>query len=214
MGDEKTDRAGPPTPIETGSMDVSAPITSAPFHGQDMAADPAPTPRAEAPAPQPAARRSRPIVLFDPGWLFLIAGLAILAATVLIPAKDDLEEARWLRDRALAVEQHRQDRLGRYSDYLKSLDDADQSLIQSLAASQLNQIPDDRVPLPGATETGLSSASVFPALEPDPLLLEDRAKVGSMLERWTTDDRTRIWLIAGGAFCVLIGLLPQAARRT
>lgn len=151
--------------------------------------------------------------VFDPGWLFLIAGLAILAATILIPAQDDLDQARWLRDRALAVEHHRLDRLDRYDSYLKSLDDADQSLIQSLAASQLNQIPSDRTPLPGTTETARSSASVFPALEPEPLILNDRHHVGSLLERWTTNDRTRIWLIGGGAFCVLIGLLPAASRR-
>lgn len=151
--------------------------------------------------------------LFDPGWLFLIAGLAILAVTVLIPAKDDLDEARWLRDRALAVEHHRLDRLERYDHYLQSLDNADQSLIQSLAASQLNQIPADRVPLPGTTDTTRSSASVFPALEPEPLVLQDRHKVGSLLERWTTHDRTRVWLIGGGALCVLVGLLPAARGR-
>ncbi len=195
-------------------MDASATATSAPFQRPDAASHAAPESAPGRAMGRALSRPGRPIVLFDPGWLFLIAGLAILAATVLIPAKDDLEEARWLRDRALAVEQHRVDRLDRYTDYLKSLDDADQSLIQSLAASQLNQIPSDRMPLPGATETGRSSASVFPALEPEPLLLNDRAKVGSMLERWTTDDKTRIWLIAGGALCVLIGLLPQAVRRS
>lgn len=185
-------------------MDVPAPAPQAPSHGSITG------PAAVAPG---RSRSARPVVLFDPGWLFLIAGLAILAATVLIPAQDDLAEARWLRDRALAVEGHRQERLDRYAEYLRSLDDADQSLIQSLAASQLNQIPADRMPLEGATDTARSSASVFPALEPEPLKLEDRRTVGSLLERWTTNDRARIWLIAGGALCVLIGLLPQAIRR-
>lgn len=203
----KTDRAGDAGPIHTGSMEVSAPISPASGPPPELAPAPSAPVRHSAGRARPSAR------LLDPGWLFLLAGLAILAATVLIPAQDDLDEARWLRDRALAVEAHRQQRLDRYGEYLSSLDNADQSLIQSLAASQLNQIPDDRVPLPGATDTARSSASVFPALEPDPLRLSDRAKVGSMLERWTTDDRTRIWLIGAGALCVLIGLLPQAVRR-
>lgn len=193
---ENSDPAGPGGPIEAGSMDAPAPASPVLLSSR----------------PGAGPRRS-PVVL-DPGWLFLVAGLVILAATVLIPAQDDLAEARWLRDRALAVEQHRKDRLARYEEYLKSLDDADQSLIQSLAAMQLNQIPSDRTPLPGSTETARSSASVFPALEPDPLLLQDRRKVDSMLERLTTNDRTRIWLIAGGSLCVLIGLLPQALRKS
>lgn len=197
-------------------MEVSASASSVAFEpqGDALGEDAARAEDTAETAVQPRRRRlAGPVVLFDPGWLFLVAGLALLAATVLIPANDDLKEARWLRDRALAVEQHREDRLDRYSDYLKSLDDADQSLIQSLAASQLNQIPSDRMPLPGATDTARSSASVFPALEPEALMLDDRAKVGSMLERWSTDDKTRIWMIAGGALCVLIGLLPQATRR-
>jgi hypothetical protein len=155
-----------------------------------------------------------PIALFDPGWLFLISGIAILAATVLIPAMDDLSEARLQRDRALTLERHRVERIARYQEYLSALEREEPSLVMALAESQLNQIPRGRqliieqpTPLVGAAAP---SASVFADLEPPPPTLPDRVRVGSILERWTTSDAMRPWLIAGGALCLLIGLLPRS----
>jgi len=148
----------------------------------------------------------------DPGWLFIAAGLMVLGATVLIPAADDLGEARFLRDRARLVEGHRDDRLNRYENYLGALDRREPPLVLSLAASQLNQIPVDRAPFLDAGASATASASVYPALEPAPLRLAERGKIGSTLERWTTDPTMRLWLIAGGAVCVMVGLLPKARR--
>jgi hypothetical protein len=156
-----------------------------------------------------------PIALFDPGWLFLMAGLGLLGATVLIPAADELAEVRLQRDRALVLESHRVARLNRYDDYLGALEREEPSLVMALAESQLNQIPQGRQPiieqpqpLVGAPGAGVS-ASVFASLEPPPLRLPERVKTDSMLERWTTSDITRPWLIAAGALCLLIGLLPR-----
>lgn len=146
----------------------------------------------------------------DPGWLFLAAGLALLGAVLIIPAQDDLREAEFLRDRAVAIEAHRQARLDRYQEYIDALDRQEPSLVVALAASQLNEIPVDRSPLLEDTDVAVSSASVFPALEPPPLVLPERSKVDSILQRWSTDDRSRLWLIAGGAFCVLLGLITRA----
>ena len=47
---------------------------------------------------------SRP--LFDPGWLFLLAGFGLLGSLVLIPAMEDVEAARFKRDQVLAIEAH------------------------------------------------------------------------------------------------------------
>src|SRR5437763_930116 len=80
--------------------------------------------------PVPPSGRQRGASI-DPGWLFAIAGLAILACTVLLPALDDLGEARWQRDRALAIEKHRLVRLARYKQYLDALDSKDPALILS-----------------------------------------------------------------------------------
>jgi len=163
---------------------------------------PDPSPPALAP---PA---SAPLFRLDPGWLFLIAGLALLAATVLIPAADDLAEARWHRDRATAVENYRAKRLENYSDFLDAVARQDQSLLLSLAATQLNLAPADRVPMLDTTEVGTRSASVFPALEPTFIPAQAPRRPDSTLQRWATDNRKRLWLIVSGGMCVLIGLLP------
>lgn len=158
----------------------------------------------------PYAQRSP--ALIDPGWLFLLAGMGILAATVLIPAGEDLAAARFQRDRALVIEAHRMDRLARYEEYLAALDSHQPSLVLSLAASQLNQIPEGRAPIAGAKGAlgANSDVSVFPSLEPPPLTLPTRHKTESTLERLATNDHTRLWLIAAGAASVLIGLFPAS----
>lgn len=152
--------------------------------------------------------------LIDPGWLFIAAGMGILAAVVLIPAKESLDKARWQRDRALAVEKHRQERITRYEEYLAALDEQNPSLVLSLAESQLNQIPADRNVVPGAGGHLLGSRSqdlsVFPSLEPPPLELPEYHPVDSTLSRLVTSPKTRGWMILGGAVSVLVGLLPAS----
>lgn len=149
----------------------------------------------------------------DPGWLFLLAGLAVLIATVLIPAHDDLARARLQRDRARAIEARAAERLAHYSDYLDALRRGDRAVSLSLAATQLNLAPADRRVLetaPGGWDPGAFDASVFAALEPDPTPLPELTLPDTALRRLTTADGARLWLIAGGALCVLIGLLPAA----
>jgi len=168
-----------------------------------------PTPdAAPASAPAPAG----PLFRIDPGWLFLIAGAALLSATVLVPAVDDLSEAAWHRDRAMAVERYRTRRLENYTLYLDALERADPTVVLSLAATELNLAPADRLAVIDASENGLPGASVFPALEPEFAAPGPRARPRSLLQRWATDERARLWLIAGGALCVLLGLLPAARR--
>lgn len=151
-----------------------------------------------------------PLALIDPGWLFLIAGLVLLAATLLIPAFESLDDTRWQRDRALAVEKHRLARLARYSDYLGALEREEPALILSLAASQLNQIPEGREAILEAPLDATSSASVFAGLEPPMVRLPERETRPSLLERLTTGDRTRPWLLWAATVCLFIGVLPRA----
>lgn len=175
---------------------LSVPVSSEAIHpGVDIA---------------PPSQEAAVAPLIDAGWLFLIAGVALLGATLLIPAADDLAEARWIRDRALAVENHRMARLSRYEEYLGALENKDPSLVLSLAASQLNQIPADTAIIPGLEIAPDADASVFPALEPPPLVLPERKAIDSRLQRWATDSSKRIWLLAGSALLIMIGLLPPS----
>ncbi|MBL8764199.1 MAG: hypothetical protein JNM07_08010 [Phycisphaerae bacterium] len=152
--------------------------------------------------------------LFDPGWLFLAAGTALLGATVLIPAWEDLELTRWKLAVARAVEQQRTERVGTYTEFLGALERGDETLVQSLAARQLGQVPEGYSLLtPEGAESAPRSASPFEGLEPGRIVLPRKPERTSVLAKWTSDDRTRLWLIAVGALSVLIGLLPPTVRR-
>jgi hypothetical protein len=160
----------------------------------------------------PGSAGKKPVA-FDPGWLFLVSGLALLSAAMLIPAVDDLHEARWLRDRARVFERHRLERIQRHEEYLDALKEQDQTLGLALAASQLNQITADRAPLSGdQLEQPTGGASVFPALEPDPMGLPIRPVTDSTLHRLVTGDRTRGWVLAIAGVLILIGLLPPSVN--
>lgn len=159
--------------------------------------------------------RSRPLVRIDPGWLFLLAGLAVVACTILIPAAADLEAAKWERNKALAIERHRAARLERYGQYLAAVHRGDDDVMLSLMATQLNVSPSYRVPLMAMEDPRRVSASPFPALEPDALVLPpkpDMLNDPSLLTRLTTGERSRLWLIAGGVLSILLGVLPAVGR--
>lgn len=165
------------------------------------------------PIPVVPTRLPAPLFRFDPGWLFLIVGIVTVAATVVIPAQHDLENTRWQRDKALAVERQRQERVSNYGEYLAALKKQDESVVLSLATVQLTKSPENRVPLLDAPDPARTSASVFPSLEPSPVREPPPPTAGrraSTLDLWTTNPSTRLWLLAGGVLCILIGLLPAA----
>lgn len=165
-------------------------------------------------SPIPEVPQESPRPLLDPGWLFLAAGLGILGATLLVPASEDLDEARWKRDVALVYEQHREDRLARYEGYLAALDRREPQLVYTLAASQLGQMPADRGLITALNDSRVRNVSVFPALEPPVMQLpQARKPVDSMLTRLASSGSSRLWLIAVGAMCVLMGLLPGTRRK-
>ena len=87
------------------------------------------------------------------------AGLGVLISTVLIPAIDDLEQARWQRDRAAAIERHRVERLERYGAYLDAVMRAEESVVLALAAEQLNRVPAGSQPLIPVMDPARRSAS-------------------------------------------------------
>ncbi len=141
----------------------------------------------------------------------------ILGAAVLIPAAEALDEARYARDCALASERFRLDRLGRYEAFIAALDEQQPALMEHLRAIQLNQYPEGMRPLGELTEDpGLASASIFARLEPTapaamPAEPAHRAR-RSRLAGLSTGQPSRLWMLAGGAVCVLIGVLPPASN--
>lgn len=154
----------------------------------------------------------KPLISLDAGWLFLLPGLVVLAATIVIPALDDVADAKWKRDRVLAIEKHRLERLQNYIDYLDAVDRGDESVVLSLAASQLNMVPEEAAPLTPPEDPGRAGASVYPELEPTPLVLRESPPMRerSLMARLATGERSRLWMIVAGAVCVLIGLLSRS----
>lgn len=143
------------------------------------------------------------------GWLIFLAGLAMLFAVVLIPASADLEDARLSRDQTLAREQHGEARRVRYQTYLNALDNRDETLLRSLAMSELNMAPADRLTL--LPPNGPGDLDLFGPLEPTPVAMIRRDRPRSVLETLATDQRQRLWLLAGSVLCLFVGLLPRAS---
>lgn len=152
---------------------------------------------------------------FDPGWLYVAAGAALLVAVTLLPAQEDLLEAQWRRDQALAWEVHQLKRLERRSAYLESLDRRDPKLIASLAMVHLNLTPTGAAPLSPLEPARVAQSDVGDVvnLDPPPPRTPRPAEPDSLLWRLATSGRWRLWLIAGGAMALLFGLLPPASPR-
>ncbi|MCB9845923.1 MAG: hypothetical protein H6811_08070 [Phycisphaeraceae bacterium] len=147
--------------------------------------------------------------LFDPGWLFVLAGMALVGTCVILPSQARLEEARWQRDRARALESHVQERIRRTQRTIDAIENGNEATIRSLAASQLNLIPvgtrawrDPEVP-----------ASPMADLEPEPPQYPPPPRLDTRLARWTDDPHTRLWLIGGGMLSILVGVLWGIAPR-
>lgn len=153
----------------------------------------------------------------DPAWLFAVAGLAAIASAVLIPAAESLAEARYQRDVALTWERERLDRLDRHAAYLASIRAREPATVRQLRAMQLNLYPEGLEPLGQAPQDlGLVTASVFERLEPMPLTRPEppaHRSDRSRLAAWATGEQSRLWLLAGGAASLLVGLLPPVTRR-
>lgn len=148
--------------------------------------------------------------LLDAGWLLLIPGIVLVGFTLILPALDDLDAARFYRDRLSLVEQHRDQRIGHYSQYLQSVQSGDPQTVLSLAAVNLNKAPEGMSLMVPAGDIAHKSASVFEALEPPAPTLPERHKDYSTLERLSRDPSSRVWLMLAGATLIFLGILPPS----
>ncbi len=150
----------------------------------------------------------------DPAWLFLITGLTLIGATVIIAAQQDLTNAQYQRDRALVIESQHLDRVDRYASFLDALEHRDESVVRSMLAIQLNETTAGRSSVDDLRWSEPRDASIFPMLEPDPIRIRAEPEPPeSLLGRLATGERSRLWLLAVAAICVLYGLLPPAVPK-
>jgi hypothetical protein len=146
-------------------------------------------------------------MLIHYGWPFLIAGLMLIAATVLLPAQSDLRTALWQRDKALAAEQHAKARLDRYESALAAIDRGDPVIAEKLRVSVFGErAPREQRLLPTRGEADTIFRDFEPPPPAEPILVQQE----SLLATWALGDRSRLWLIAAAGLCILIGVMPPA----
>jgi hypothetical protein len=146
-----------------------------------------------------------PLFRFDPGWMFVLAGLAVCVAGVLLPAQADLHALRQQLGELKSEEARWYSRLKAHGDFLDQIDRGDADLVRRLAASQLNVIPSNETPV-------LLAPAGSPPLTQwiDNTVKPERTPVSTLpissLSR-LANGPDRLWLFAGGIMCVFIGLL-------
>lgn len=150
-------------------------------------------------------RVSLPFFNPDPGWLFLVAGIALIVSAAVIPEAEKVHQMQVQLETIKLGEQHNFARMAACSRFLDDLKSGDQALVKRLAASQLNLMPRGETALLIATSIDATpsdwiEASVVPpffAPEPYP---------DTLLSRWTLGPQ-RLWVIAAGAFSIFLGLI-------
>ena len=155
-------------------------------------------------------RNGRAAILFDPGWMFLIAGLVLVASAALVPATYDLWVMRTQLKHLDAQERENGIRMDAYSRFIQDLDSADPQLVRRLAASQLNLVPRGERPIIVAR-----SVRSTPVEWVDATVQPVHASVvpfpDSLLSRLTL-GRKALWIAGAGVMCIFLGLLSAPLR--
>ena len=155
---------------------------------------------------------------FDPGWPFVIAGLALIVSAVLIPAQRELHDL----EQKLAVHHAHEERakaeILAYEQFNAEIEQGDERLLERLVRAQLNRMPKDERPLllmSSANDTvpmWIESSVAVQIPEPTPY-------PDTLLSRIATGPR-RLWVLATGAFLVFVGVMfapsvvaPRGLRR-
>ena len=116
-------------------------------------------------------------------------------------------------DQALAIERRHAERVDHYRAYLAALERENPAVVRSLVVGQLNKTLVDAVDARVPGTPVYDSTDVFASLEPGEAEAVERVRIDSVLSRWAPDDSKRVWLLASGALCVFVGLLPPVSRR-
>ena len=162
-----------------------------------------------------AARRPShaPIFGIDPGWPFVIAGLALIVSAVLIPAQRELHDLEQQLKVHQAYEEKAKSELLAYEQFLADVQRGEPRLLERLVRAQLNKMPKDERPLllmPTANDTVPQWIESSVTVEiPEPVAYPD-----TLLSRIASGPR-RLWVLASGTFLVFMGILfvPSTGAR-
>lgn len=156
-------------------------------------------------------RATRPLVRPDPGWLFLLAGLALVLSAAVIPSSREMHALATQLEELRQVERMNDAVRSAFERLLRELEEGDPALLRRLAASQLNVIPKGETPILMASSANAGVAEwVESAVEAEPFVADPPPH--TLLAQWT-EGRNRLWSIGAGVFLVFVGLLltPTAA---
>lgn len=148
----------------------------------------------------------------DPGWLFVVGGLVLCVAGILLPAQRDLEDLRRQRAQLRHEEATLQGQLAARGAFLQELDRRQPALIRRLAASQLNLVPQGEEPVLLSSSLNEDIIGWVDATAQTPPT-EPSRRANSTLSRLMT-GRYRIWLLTAGVVSAFLGLLldPSLTR--
>ncbi len=150
----------------------------------------------------------------DPGWLFLIAGLTMSAALILIPANRDLEDLERQLEQLRAEDAALSARLRAHSDFLDALDRDDPALIRRLAAGQLNLVPVDQQPVLLTRSPSVSVSNWIDRTVRQTSLAPEAGHQSKLSE--LASGPFTLWLLGSSILSVFIGLMisPGRTRQT
>ena len=154
-------------------------------------------------------KRTRSLFQFDAGWLFLVTGLVMLAAIVLIPEQEELELQTERLDALHWERTVLTDRMRRLSQSLELLEEGDVAFHERVIEARLRQVRADR-------SVHLVSESIDGTIGDwaddlgGPPLPHERVPVQTLLSS-LVGSGVRLWMLGGAALSIFIGLVLGGA---
>jgi hypothetical protein len=145
------------------------------------------------------------ITRIDLGWFYLICGLTLTVAAIIIPAKEDLLQLELKRDAIVCDLDGLRSQIEVYKQFLDDLKDSDSEIHDKVAEMQFN-----------LTSNGAPIVIDMSASQTPLAWLSKRARKAKVLEvehnhasllTSIVQGRGRLWLIACGAFLMFVGLV-------
>ncbi|MBG80554.1 MAG: hypothetical protein CMJ39_07595 [Phycisphaerae bacterium] len=154
--------------------------------------------------------------LIDPGWLFIVIGLAVLASGLLLPSWREKLELRSQLTHADLVESQMKNRMMKSTSMLDDLSQGDDSVISRVSMSDRNMLQPGDEPVIRDLE---APSEVLQWLDASIHQQETRgaAVVASMVPRSQLEQLAtgpwRLWFLGAGAMCLCLGLVLGPSRQ-
>jgi len=147
------------------------------------------------------------------GWTLAVlgAGLAIIAACVLVPAINANRQMRYEHDRLVADKEQVDQQIAVNDEFLKKMSD-DPQLVERLAQRQMRVIPQGTAVLQLPGDNDDRPASPFALVDVAPAAAPAYQPTGGILADWCLDSKREMGLIAAGLFLVAVGLICGPAN--